>query len=625
MSLTVKLLLLPLVFRRYSLQEVVAIIEEEEAPIADIFIEPPDPAVNSDEDSADEDEGGLIDNLTGRQLRAGAEVVFADGRRIGTDEADSSNGTESRREKGGKKTAGQKRGIPSEQQPKAKKTKSAPVKASSWCDADLPKWDPVFPAGDYSAVRGMSASNAFELFFDDDLLALMCDESTRYALFLNCPDPKISVDEMKVFIAILILSGYNQVPGKRLYWEKSDDVRNDMVYNAMRRDRFIQIMRFVHFADNTAPDLTDKMWKLRPIMDQLKSKFLSQYRPEQQMDYDESMVAYYGKHSCKQFIRGKPIRFGFKVWSLNTVGGYLVNFEVYQGLNPRRNPIYEENFGKAAAPLVQMIDDIPAEKQFLPYHFYFDNLFTGVKLLTYLKERGYAGTGTIRENRVPKDCQLTLKKDMMKKNRGTFESLVCKDDGIMITRWVDNAVVTMASTGHGTSPMAAVQRYSKAEKKVIYVNRPCIVGEYNKYMGGTDRMDENIGLYRVGIRGKKWWWALFTWLVDVAVHNAWTLTKFAEGDVPQLEFRRQIVKTYLLRYKIPPKAPGRPSISAASSSGDRVSDELRFDGLCHFVFPTEGGKRRRCAGSGCKSVGRTECRKCDVGLCVPCFASFHSR
>ena len=190
---------------------------------------------------------------------------------------DSSSGAESCREKSGKKTATQKRVTPAEHQPKAKKAKSAPAKASSWCDAELPNWNPVFPAGDYSALRGMSASNVFELFFDEDLLALMCDESTRYALFLNCPDPKIIIDEIKVFIAILIVSGYNQLPGKRLYWEKSEDVKNDMVYNAMRRDRFIQIMRFLHFADNTAPDLTDKMWKLRPIMDNLKSKFLSQY------------------------------------------------------------------------------------------------------------------------------------------------------------------------------------------------------------------------------------------------------------------------------------------------------------------------------------------------------------
>jgi hypothetical protein len=309
---------------------------------------------------------------------------------------------------------------------------------------------------------------------------------------------------------------------------------------------------------------------------------------------------------------------------MNTVDGYLVNFEVYQGLNPRRNVTYEENFGKCAAPLVQMIEDMPCEKRSLPYHLYFDNLFTGVKLLGFLKNRGYASTGTIRENRVPKDCPLPAKKDMMKMRRGSFESRLCKDDGIIITRWVDNAVVTIASTGHGALPLANVQRYSQAEKKRIYVNRPCNIGEYNKYMGGTDRMDENVAQYRIGIRGKKWWWSLFTWLIDVSVHNAWVLTKNAGSDVRQLEFRRQIAQTYLLRYKVPPKAPGRPSTSAASSSSIRVSDEIRFDGLRHFVFPTDSGKRRRCAGSGCCSVGRTECRKCDVGLCIACFALFHT-
>ncbi|XP_050306338.1 piggyBac transposable element-derived protein 3-like [Anthonomus grandis grandis] len=40
----------------------------------DIYIEPPEPNVDTDEDSADEDDGGLVDNLTARQLRAPAEI-----------------------------------------------------------------------------------------------------------------------------------------------------------------------------------------------------------------------------------------------------------------------------------------------------------------------------------------------------------------------------------------------------------------------------------------------------------------------------------------------------------------------------------------------------------------------
>ena len=56
--------------------------------------------------------------------------------------------------------------------------------------------------------------SVFESIFGDDILSLMVTESRKYALFLNCPNPKITLEEMKVFIGILIVSGYNMVPGK---------------------------------------------------------------------------------------------------------------------------------------------------------------------------------------------------------------------------------------------------------------------------------------------------------------------------------------------------------------------------------------------------------------------------
>jgi len=127
-----------------------------------------------------------------------------------------------------------------------------------------------------------------------------------------------------------------------------------------------------------------------------------------------------------------------------------------------------------------------------------------------------------------------VRKRYVKKIRGFFESRVCKSDDIIITRWVDNAVVTMASTGHGELPLSSVQRYSQAEKKRIYVSRPFNIGEYNEYMGITYRMEEHISLYRIGIRDKKWGWSLFTWPIDISVNNTWVLTKAARSDLPQL-------------------------------------------------------------------------------------------
>lgn len=50
--------------------------DEDGKNIEGIFIAPPDSAILTDEDSGDEDDGGLVDNLSGKQLLAGAEIRF---------------------------------------------------------------------------------------------------------------------------------------------------------------------------------------------------------------------------------------------------------------------------------------------------------------------------------------------------------------------------------------------------------------------------------------------------------------------------------------------------------------------------------------------------------------------
>jgi len=126
--------------------------------------------------------------------------------------------------------------------------------ALMWTQVDLTSSEALFPEADYSALRLLSPVDLFEVLFSDDVWKLIVSECTCYALFLNCADPKVTIEEMKVFISILIVSGYNVLPGKRYYWESSTDVRNELIYHSMRRDRFIQIMRFLHFTDNTQPD-----------------------------------------------------------------------------------------------------------------------------------------------------------------------------------------------------------------------------------------------------------------------------------------------------------------------------------------------------------------------------------
>ncbi|XP_068087184.1 uncharacterized protein [Anabrus simplex] len=71
-----------------TLSEVMDILEADDElghQTEGIFIEPPDGNVDTDEDSANEYEGGMVHNLTGHQLRAAAEIRLANNERIGGD------------------------------------------------------------------------------------------------------------------------------------------------------------------------------------------------------------------------------------------------------------------------------------------------------------------------------------------------------------------------------------------------------------------------------------------------------------------------------------------------------------------------------------------------------------
>ncbi|KAJ6643847.1 PiggyBac transposable element-derived protein 3 [Pseudolycoriella hygida] len=454
--------------------------------------------------------------------------------------------------------------------------------------------------------ENMRAEDFFELFFDDALVEMIIHTSTEYSLSKNLPDISLSKVELRAFFGILILSGYNRLPGKPMYWNSDKDMRNEAVAETMRRDRFDKIMQALHFTSNTNLDQSDKFAKLRPVIYHLQKQFMRNFMPtDEAISHDEAMVEYFGNHGCKQAIREKPIRFGYKIFCQNTTSGYLIAFNPYQGRTFDVDEEMEEKFGKSSSSLLHLLDSNPLSKSECPYHFYCDNYFSSIPLLSELKDRGYNCTGTIKANRVGKDCPLMDMKRFKKQYRGYAEVVTAhhKKNKIFLNRWKDNSAVTVASACYAVNPTASVKRWCKNERKHIEVSIPDAINKYNKNMGGTDRTNQNINNYRISIRGKKWWWSLFTWMLDASVQNAWCLARQENPKLTQLRFRRNLVKAYFAAYKNLPKSVGRkPSVSQVG----------RLDGTGHFPRRTSNNKQRRCAGSNCKSAIRQEYSKCNI-------------
>ena len=57
---------------------------------------------------------------------------------------------------------------------------------------------------------------------------------------------------------------------------------------------------------------------------------------------NEQMVRCYGRNCLKQFVKGKPICFGFKQWLLCRDSGHCFHMEVYQGKDMQQ-PTKREN------------------------------------------------------------------------------------------------------------------------------------------------------------------------------------------------------------------------------------------------------------------------------------------
>ena len=323
-------------------------------------------------------------------------------------------------------------------------------------------------------AKKLTPKGYFELFFDDEIFNLIVEETNRYASQKN-RSLIMDKNDIKCFIGILVLSGYLAPARRRLFWENATDTHHALVTNAMRRDMFEAIFANFHLADNNCLDDTDKFEKVRPLIKLLNKKFQQYASNEVFYSFDESMCEYYGRHGCKQFLRGKPIRFGFMIWCGTTPLGYLVWFDPYQGkIDSSRTQ--ENNLGLGGNFVTKFADVIASlGRKF--FHLCYGNFFNSVKLVTTLKAKFVKATGTIRENRTEK-CPLISNDALTKQGRGNYDFKTDTNHGVIVCKWNDNSVVNLCSNAAGVHPISNASRYSSSEKKRVQIEQPYLVRLY---------------------------------------------------------------------------------------------------------------------------------------------------
>ena len=200
---------------------------------ADLFLTPPE-GNGSDEDSGDDEEVPQFHQLSKKQLLASCELQV-----VTYDEDDvrviSSKKELSHLDKDCNSSSETDDSFTSNVWEKIKENEKQ-IHLREKVNSFVPPRNRVIDDMDCND-HNWSHIRLFELFFDDELLDQIVYMTNTYAVEQSAVGwNSIDNSTLRAFIGILILSGYNQLPSYKMYWEEASDVQQPLVRDALPRN-----------------------------------------------------------------------------------------------------------------------------------------------------------------------------------------------------------------------------------------------------------------------------------------------------------------------------------------------------------------------------------------------------
>lgn len=149
---------------------------------------------------------------------------------------------------------------------------------------------------------------------------------------------------------------------------------------------------------------TDRLFKIKPILDYFVKKCQLVYKTNQEISLDEGIIPWRGKLKFRTYKQAKIIKYGLLVRVIcETITGYIGNIEIYGGKGRR----LKETISSLLEPYLDQW-----------YHVYQDNYYNSIKIAENLlknkvRNRGSKGESKVRNRGLPsnlKSEELKLKK-----------------------------------------------------------------------------------------------------------------------------------------------------------------------------------------------------------------------
>ncbi|XP_062380314.1 piggyBac transposable element-derived protein 4-like [Sardina pilchardus] len=471
--------------------------------------------------------------------------------------------------------------------------------------------------------RTVSEADCFKLLMTEELVGRITEQTNTFAEQLKeTADVQgklqkwvnTTVPELYTFFVAILLMATVKKRALKDYWGTNIMYSTPFFFTLFSQDRFLILLRSLHFADNTTLNTADLLSKIIPVFSYLTTQFKKVFTPFQNLCIDESLMLWKGRLRFRQYIPSKRHRFGIKFFILCDVKtSYVQDLIIYTG-SPT-DIVNIDGLGVSGSVVISMLGDYLGKGHVL----YVDNWYSSPTLFLYLMKRRTGACGTVRANR---------------KGMPTFPSKMRKSDvefkragQLLAVKWHDKRDVHVLSTV-SKAVMADSDKvdYMTGQRK----SKPSCVLDYNKHMGAVDRFDMRNSFVECTRKSLKWYKKVFFHLIDCCVHNAQIVYQQALGKVirPQA-FRDNLMRQLLEQYHTPRHAStaGRPSMDHPLRLTARhfPSDVLQTDAQGkstrrHCKVCLHGTRRPRQ-----RKLTRVFCAPCNTALCAtPCFAEFHS-
>ena len=399
-----------------------------------------------------------------------------------------------------------------------------------------------------------------KLYLTDEVFNILVTETNRFAeQFLAAATENtrsnsyvgkwvpVTIPEMEKFLGLVILMGIIYKPSTPLYWSTDELFSTPIFSQLMTRNRFQLIEKFLHFNNNLDPSYDpldenrDRLHKVRPILDILRRQCKSVRYPGKELSIDESLVLFKGRVKFRQYIKTKRARFGIKLYELTTSDGITLDFLVYCGKGMFYNDDEHSNM-----PSTERIPSVLMGPYLGKGHILFtDNYYTSPTLASFLLSNQTHLCGTIRKNRkhFPKDLaptKLQKGESVFRKKVNGHPMIAVKYRALKDKASKQPKVVFMLSTYHD----AVIKKTGKIDHVSGLDNiKPLLTMEYNRHMGGVDRVDQQLHTLKILRKSYKWYKKLVFRLFSQVILNSHKVYQKVTGNtnVTFMNFLREVV------------------------------------------------------------------------------------